>query len=97
MTNNGLNTDCRRFNTDIAGSRPLWSRHRIVCLFRRFIRESRPVSTLFADDEKFVLTGAPRLDPRLARTCPGGTSTRKIPPAFPGAPIMQARPFSFHL
>jgi len=39
----------------------------IVHLFRRFIRENRPVSAQFGDDDRLIVTRALRLNPRLDR------------------------------
>ncbi len=67
MTNIQPIADRRRFNADIAGSQLLWSRHQIVQLFRRFIREDRPVSLHYADENRVIVTRTLRLNPRLDR------------------------------
>ena len=67
MTSTQAMVDPRRFNTDIAGSRLLWSRHQIVQLFRRFICEDRPVSAQYAGDDGMIVTRAVRLNPSFGR------------------------------
>jgi c-di-GMP-binding flagellar brake protein YcgR len=57
----------RLVNADLTGPQLLWSRHQIVRLFRRFIRENRPVSAQFGDDDRLIVTRALRLNPRLDR------------------------------
>jgi len=56
-----------RFNDNLAGSRLLWSRHQIVHLIDRFIREDNPVSVHYADESKVIVTRALQLDRRLNR------------------------------
>ena len=67
MTNIQPIADRRRFNADIAGSQLLWSRHQIVQLLRRFIREDRPVSVHYGGEDSMMVTHALRLNPRLDR------------------------------
>ena len=50
MTTTQAMADPRRINTDVGGSRLLWSRHQIVQLFRRFICEDRAVSAQYGDE-----------------------------------------------
>lgn len=56
-----------RFNDGIAGSRLLWSRHQIVHMFDRFIREDNPVSVHYDDESRVIVTRALQLDRRLNR------------------------------
>ena len=56
-----------RFNAGVAGSRLLWSRHQIVEMLNRFIREDHPVSVHYADENKMIVTRALQLDRRLNR------------------------------
>ena len=67
MTNNHVLADPRIYNTEIAGSRLLWSRHQIVQLFRRFICEDRPVSAQYAGDNEMMVTRTVRLNPSFGR------------------------------
>jgi c-di-GMP-binding flagellar brake protein YcgR len=67
MTSTHLNHDRSRFNTDVAGSRLLCSRHQIVQLFRRFIREDRPVSAQYGDENRMMVTRALRLNSTFSR------------------------------
>ena len=67
MTSTQAMADPRRFNTEIAHSRLLWSRHQIVQLFRRFICEDRPVSAQYAGDNGMMVTRAVRLNPSFGR------------------------------
>ncbi len=67
MTNTQAMADPRRFNTDIAGSRLLWSRHQIVQLFRRFICEDRAVSAQYGDEDRMLVTRAVRLNSTFGR------------------------------
>jgi len=67
MTNTQMTPDRRRFNTDIAGSQLLCSRHQIVQLFRRFICESRPVSAHYAGEDGMMVTRAVRLNSSFGR------------------------------
>ena len=67
MTNNQPTADSRRFNADIAGSQLLWSRHEIVQLFRRFVREDCPVSAHYGREDGMMVTRTLRLNPRLDR------------------------------
>lgn len=67
MTSIHLNHDRSRFNTDVAGSRLLWSRHQIVQLFRRFICEDRPVSAQYGDENRVMVTRALRLNSSFGR------------------------------
>jgi c-di-GMP-binding flagellar brake protein YcgR len=56
-----------RFNDDLAASRLLWSRHQIVHLIQRFIREDNPVSVHYAEENKVIVTRALQLDRNLNR------------------------------
>lgn len=56
-----------RFNDDLATSRLLWSRHQIVHLIDRFIREDNPVSVHYAEESRVIVTRALQLDRRLNR------------------------------
>ena len=56
-----------RFNDGIAGSRLLWSRHQIVHMIDRFIREDNPVSVHYDDESRVIVTRALQLDRRLNR------------------------------
>ena len=60
-------TEGTQFNPDFVGSRLLWSHHQIVLMFRRFIREERPVSVHYEDEDKVIVTRALHLDPELDR------------------------------
>lgn len=52
-----------RFNLDAGGSRLLWSRHQIIMMLRRFVREDRPVSVHYDDEDKMIVTRAVGVDP----------------------------------
>lgn len=67
MTNVQSNTHGGRFNADVAGSRLLWSRHQIVQMFRRYVREDYPVSVHYADEDSVIVTRALQLNPHLDR------------------------------
>jgi len=67
MTNTQAMADPRRFNTDIAHSRLLWSRHQIVQLFRRFICEDLAVSAQYGDENRMMVTRAVRLNSNFGR------------------------------
>jgi c-di-GMP-binding flagellar brake protein YcgR len=56
-----------RFNDEVASSRLLWSRHQIVHLIDRFVREENPVSIHYADESRIIVTRALQLDRRLNR------------------------------
>ncbi|NIO39445.1 MAG: hypothetical protein GTO41_04100 [Burkholderiales bacterium] len=56
-----------RFNADVAGSRLLWSRHQIIQLLRRFIREERSISVHYANEGKLIVTRALGLNTDLDR------------------------------
>jgi len=60
-------TNRGRFNDEVASSRLLWSRHQIVHLIDRFIREDNPVSVHYADESRVIVTRALQLDRRLNR------------------------------
>ena len=55
------------FNTNSAGSRLLWSRHQIIQLLDRSIREEQSVSVHYANEDKMIVTCALGLDPDLDR------------------------------
>jgi c-di-GMP-binding flagellar brake protein YcgR len=67
MMNTQSTADGGRFNADVRGSRLLWSRHQILELLNRFIREDYPVSLHYADESKMIVTRALRLNMRLDR------------------------------
>ena len=67
MMNTQSTADGGRFNADVRGSRLLWSRHQILELLNRFIREDYPVSVHYADESKMIVTRALRLNMRLDR------------------------------
>jgi len=56
-----------RFNTDVAGSRLLWSRHQIIMMLRRFAREERPVSVHYDDEDRVIVTRTLGVDADLDR------------------------------
>jgi len=51
-----------RFNLDAGRSRLLWSRHQIIMMLRRFVREDRPVSVHYDDEDKVIVTRALGVD-----------------------------------
>ncbi len=56
-----------RYNLDAGGSRLLWSRHQIIMMLRRFVREDRPVSVHYDDEDKVVVTRTLGVDADLDR------------------------------
>ena len=54
-------------NSVAAGSRLLWSRHQIVMMLRRYVREDRPVSVHYDHEDKVIVTRALSVDDDLDR------------------------------
>ena len=54
-------------NADPTGSQLLWSRHQIVQLLRRSIREDHPVSVHYAEEDRMIVTRALRVNSSLDR------------------------------
>ncbi len=55
------------FNSVAAGSRLLWSRHQIVMMLRRYVREDRPVSVHYDHQDKLIVTRALSVDDDMDR------------------------------